>query len=234
MLNAHPSMRLAGEVQGAMVPTAQRWEMLGSKVYRSSPPDSDGDASARKAVQPIDLLCDEQSEFKAFTMGTRPLPSDGAQRIVRGFKDIAWTSEALEMLDVLFPCNRKIFNTRANASAQASSKDAAFATPAVPRPVSTDLAVMLPHARAHHERDRLTGHTWRSHWIELGDDGFTTSQFNNLLSWLGEDSCRFTGVIHSNAPGAGSEGGAGGFNNTAGSWRDAANLLSGNCSLQVV
>eukprot|EP00966_Prymnesium_polylepis_P169777 3925158-Prymnesium_polylepis.1 len=91
MLNAHPLVRLAGENQGAMVPTAQRWEMLASRNYRSEPPDADADASARLAVQPMDLLCDEQSEFKTFATSTRAMPGEPA---IRGFKDVAWTLEA--------------------------------------------------------------------------------------------------------------------------------------------
>ena len=77
---------------------------------------------------------------------------------------------------------------------------------------------------------------WRSFWLPLPDAGFKVSQFNDLLEWLGEDGCKYSSVLHANAPQTDASGKVipGGFDVVGSTWADAAKLLKGNCSLTAI
>jgi len=216
MLNAHPLIRLAGENNGAMLPTTARWKDLAADNYKTSLPKADSAPMARKPVQPMDILCDEQSEFKEFAQGVRPTPPP--TKPIRGFKEIHWTVEAIQMLDVLFPCNRKVFNVRNTTKQEASHQEAFDGTPTTA--FATEDTMEGAYELFLH--DQATGNGWRSFWLALPDQGFEASQYNLLLHWLGEDGCSFTGVVHAND---------GAFNSTSASWEDAAKMLTGECQL---
>ena len=47
--------------------------------------------------------------------------------MIRGYKDIDWTAKSIEFLDLVFPCNRKVFNVREDESAQEASQVCAVA-----------------------------------------------------------------------------------------------------------
>ena len=136
------------------------------------------------------------------------------------------------MLDVLFPCNRKVFSVRANTTAQSESQAKAFNKPGAFTVSSSEqqanTGALLAQATAMHAEDQKD-RPWRSFWMELPDAGFKASQFNDLLEWMGESSCKFDGVIHANAP-AGKHG-KGGYNNVDGTVADARALLKGTCTL---
>lgn len=62
----------------------------------------------------------------------------------------------------------------------------------------------------------------QSFWLPLQD--FTAEKFNELLAWLGETGCTYTGVIHSNS-------GPGGYGMAGATREDAKQLLVGECNL---
>ena len=116
MLNAHPNIKLAGENNGQMTKTVQMWSEAAGSNYAN-----DGaSAFERGKFQPMDMLC---SLVSYWNLSMTPFIEGPSPRmLVRGFKEIRWTNMTIAMLDVLFPCNRKIFSVRLNESAQAESK----------------------------------------------------------------------------------------------------------------
>ena len=222
MLNAHPSINLAGENHGTMLDTVARWQKEAASGYKSF-----STSMQRGPVNPIDVLCDEQAEYLELTSPIVTLsakPSPGG-RVVRGFKDIIWTEDTINMLDLLFPCNRKVFSVRANLTAQQDSQAESHSGAGVT--FNTSLHEI---ARRMVQADHETGRPWRSFWLELPEAGFNASQFNDMLHWLGEDGCKFTGVIHANARTGASRSS---YANYEGTWFEAAAMLQGTCSLVV-
>jgi hypothetical protein len=108
-LDAHPLVRLAGENNGQMATAAQMWAEAAATGYRTN-----STTQGRGNLQPYDLLCDLQSWFET---SSTPVYTSTSSLPIRGFKDISWTPESMAMLDILFPCNRKVFSVRANETA---------------------------------------------------------------------------------------------------------------------
>jgi len=235
MLDAHPLIELAGENHGQINAALTMWEEAAAHY-----PAGDSKALARGPVQPLNLLCSLQEWFSSVT-AYEPPANDGSvagANVIRGYKDIEWTPESIELLDLVFPCNRKVFNVREDAAAQEASQ---AALNHFNNAYSDNETEVSQFARTLYEHDQQT-QPWKSFWLPLADSGFNASQFNQLYEWLGEDGCKFTDVIHANAPStthapphaASAKGHLGGFNNADGTIADAEKLLAGKCSLSSV
>ena len=89
---------------------------------------------------------------------------------------------------------------------------------------------MTPTARAVYDVDQAL-FPWHSYWMDLPNSGYTPSMFNSLLEWLGVSGCKYTKVLHANAPTCDGKGGVpchSGFNNT--NVTDLG-LLEGTCRM---
>ena len=108
-------LRRAGQINAALT----MWEEAAAHY-----PAGDSKALARGPVQPLNLLCSLQEWFSSVA-AYEPPANDGSvagANVIRGYKDIEWTPESIEFLDLVFPCNRKVFNVREDPAAQEASQ----------------------------------------------------------------------------------------------------------------
>ena len=207
MLNMHPAFSLAGENNKQIDDVFELWMKAAYQKWRSAP-------WQRAAPNPASLLCLMQSWFIEITGAPDKSAggSMGAQltQYIRGFKEIRWQANAqrlrlssafgpnvdlpplppanvsmLRFSSLLFPCARFIFNTRETPSAVKRRVGGKRFGP-------SHIAAL---SRLHAE----WGPVGRSHWMPL--ENFTIDGFNRLLRWLGETTCEYQDLLHSNKAG---------------------------------
>jgi len=222
MLNAHPIIRLAGENNGMLKDTVTMY----LKAAQGISVGFSGNAYSRGKLSPVGMLSKLQQYWDLAMKSAEDEPDPPATPI-RGFKEITWDEDTLAMLDLLFPCHRKIFSVRNNESEHLESINSAFPgahkSGGGPATVATALLkTFRDYAHALHLRDQLVA-PWRSFWLPLEE--FTKEKFSELYEWLGEYGCTWTDVLHSNE---------GEENMNVNAVTDARKMLHGKCTLRAV
>lgn len=212
MLNLHPAFSLAGENNKQLDDAFELWMKAAYQRWRSAP-------WQRDAPNPASLLCLLQQWFVEISNSptkhaggvTSQASAPGASSFIHGFKEIRWQATAqrlrssaafgpnvdlpplppanvsmLHFTSLLFPCSRFIFNTRESPSS-------------LRRKVGRK-RFAASHIAALADLHRSWGAQSRSFWLPL--ENFTVGGFNELLSWLGEDGCRFGALLHNNGGGS--------------------------------
>lgn len=231
MLNAIPNIRLAGENGGQMEMMTGLYEtsanLLGNsfqELYCPNPNNEKGGCGAfqRGAVSPTNILCDLASyvddiAVPVFALETLPHVN------VRGFKDIHWNVESLNMLHTVFPCARIVYSIRTNNNSSELIKaymTDLHLTKSDAEKVMVKEGKLQNWVQAQHEQNWANNEKWKSFWLPL--ENLNASTFNHLLTWLGVTGCNFSGVVHAN-------GGRLGYSMTGGTPIDAMRLLKGHC-----
>ncbi len=206
MLNMHPAFSLAGENNKQIDDVFELWMKAAYQKWRSAP-------WQRAAPNPASLLCLLQDWFVEISGAPnkqRATSSPPASGYIRGFKEIRWQATAqrlrnsaafgpnvelpplpppnvsmLRFSSLLFPCSRFIFNTRETPSQLVRRVGRR-------RFGASHLAAL---SALHTE----WGAAGRSYWLPL--ENFSVAGFNRLLRWLGETSCAYHDLLHSNEAG---------------------------------
>lgn len=107
-----------------------------------------------------------------------------------GFKEIRWSPQEIEFVQLVAPCSRFIFNTRKNATEQAMS---GFFQKSVDHDASIK-RVRKANNDALAARMVLSPERVYTAYLEE----FSVELFNDIARWLGKD-CHFNGVAHAHA-----------------------------------
>jgi len=234
MLNAHPIIRLAGE-NHELPAVYKNWLSI-ADITQSNviplPPNSEG-PDQRGPMSPLHMACNVHNYMMQLSSPIRHLPPKPLTPIF-GFKDIVWSSTTVEFARMLFPCSRFIFNGNLNVEASVASRSKTFTKTKADVNEShikekvADVAKFNRWINATIARDEAEGKGWRNFFLPLDD--FSVESFNQLLLWLGETGCQYTGLIHANS----NTNGRPGYNMTGALWQDAAKLMTGRCDLAIV
>ena len=211
MLNAHPAVVLRGEDHNLLADALRLWRTVSLQPFFKGP-------FLRKAISPNNLLCDLQRFVEDTIRAGRETSAamtkrqQGSRHII-GLKEIRWMDiepdlssaypgrdSSLLLLDfatLLFPCGRFIFNVRSDMAALSGSwAKLGWVNDSNAHAKEMHITKIKAAAWKKHLEWRDRGSSWRSFWLPL--ENFTIPNFNELLSWMGEDHCRFAEIFHDN------------------------------------
>ena len=214
MLQAHPSLWLAGENGDQLGMTLKQW------LTAAVQDDASVGAWKRDPVDARNLLCNVQQWFRSIAPG-------GPAEAIRGFKEIRWGGVPIPLepfmkwrlrnasqstfvagardkvrflADLLFPCSKVVFVVRRDAAAWRASMQRNWHSDGAQIQSLFDQAIEAREAfRKLHDEWHAGGKAWHSFWLPLED--FESGGLNRMLDWLGETGCRFAGSVHYNRQG---------------------------------
>ena len=178
MLNAVPQIQLSGE-NGMLIPMLNEALALTNRLPEQSRRFGTAWWNQPNQAALRSVMCDWLLSL---------VPRQRPPSLTRGFKSINPINSTLPFLLKLLPKARYIINYRKDLKRQSMST----------------FWKQAPVGRLSHQTQALVREVKASGrpMFEMPLEEFSTARFNRLLSWVGVEGCRYTGVAHSNAAGS--------------------------------